>query len=138
MITLQLFDSAKTLLRKRLFALAIDTGLIFLTTMLIIRLIGKNPIIYYWTFIWTYMIYSILQDAYAGGTFGKRLMGLKILFTDTDTPRILSSAYRNILKLIVFFVGYQTLLTLPRSGFSGYHNKIARTRIVEAHQANQA
>lgn len=138
MITLQLFNSTKTLLRKRLFALAIDAGLIFLSTVVVTRIVGKSPIIYYWTFIWTYLTYSILLDAYAGGTPGKRLMGLKILFTDTNAPRIVSSAYRNILKLFVFFVGYQTLLTLPRSGFSGYHNKIARSKIVEIHQADPA
>lgn len=138
MITLQLFDSTKTLLRKRVFAMIIDVGLIFLITVVITRFVGKTPIIYYWTFIWTYLIYSILLDAYAGGTFGKRFMGLRILFTDTVTPRIRSSAYRNILKLFVFFVGYQTLLTLPRSGFSGYHNKIARSKIVEIHQADPA
>lgn len=129
MISLQFFDSNKTLLRKRLFAQLIDFLLIYLIAAILSPIVISFPLLYYTATYLIYLTYSVILDAYTEGTPGKKVMGLKIVF-DNPGSKLLPSLYRNTLKLFVFFNGYGTLMTLSRYGYSGYHNLIAHAQIV--------
>jgi hypothetical protein len=103
-------------------------GIVILLTILF----KPFGLLFSWMLLWTYLVYSILMDAYREGTVGKLYMGLKVVNTQEGTSKLITSFYRNVMKLIIAMFLYDTLLLILRKGYSGFHNKIARTMVVES------
>jgi uncharacterized RDD family membrane protein YckC len=131
MISIFIFDTTKVLFWKRLAAQFIDCSLVFLTVIVLTSWFTPLGSLFLWMLVWTYLIYSILMDAYREGTVGKLYMGLKVVNTQEGSSNLITSSYRNVMKLFIALFLYDILLLIIRKGYSGFHNKIAKTIIVE-------
>jgi uncharacterized RDD family membrane protein YckC len=131
MVSFFIFDTTKTLFRKRLFAQLIDCSLVFLTVIFLTSWFKQIGLLFYWMLLWVHLIYSILMDAYREGTLGKLYIGLKVVNTKKNTSKLFTSFYRNILKLFIAMFLYDILLVKLTKGYSGFHNKIAKTIVME-------
>ncbi|MBZ0246203.1 MAG: RDD family protein [Cyclobacteriaceae bacterium] len=124
------FDTSKTLFWKRLIAQFID--------FILISLIVTTYSIWYgnhgmgnWMLIWGYLFYSILMDAYASGTIGKWIMGLRVIMIAPSNSKLLTAFYRNYMKILLSIIGFDILLVPFIRGFSGIHNRVAQTRVIK-------
>lgn len=84
-----------------------------------------------WMLIWGYLLYSILMDAYAKGTIGKWIMGLRVIMINPGDSKLLTAFYRNYMKILLSIIGFDILLVPFIRGFSGIHNRVARTRVMK-------
>ena len=125
------FDTTKVLFWKRLLAQVIDWVLVFLTVIVLTILIRPLGQLFPWILFWTFLFYSVLMDAYREGTIGKLYMGLKVVKKEDNSSRLLTAFYRNFMKLFIALFLYEIMLLIFRKGYSGYHNKIAKTMVIE-------
>ena len=131
MISSFFFDTTKVLFRKRLFAQLIDYILVYVGVGVLTTGFSLIGPLFYWIWFWAYLIYAILMDAYRGGTVGKSSMGLKVINTQEGSSRLLTSFYRNVTKISIATFFWGIYLLIYRKGYSGFHNKIAGTKVVE-------
>jgi uncharacterized RDD family membrane protein YckC len=125
------FHTTKVLFRKRLLAQIIDCILVLLTVFVLTVFIKPIGFIFSWTLLWTYLIYAILMDAYREGTVGKMYMDLRIVRHKDHSSTLVTSFYRNFAKLFIALLVYGCWLLIYRNGYSGLHNKIAKTGVIE-------
>ncbi len=138
MVTNVLVKEKRELIWKRLFAFLFD---IFLVVLIVIAIHFLSPypipaLLSKWVLLISYLTYFVLYEYIQSGTPGKHLMGIKLFHTDKSSSYLLAIFFRNFLKMI-FFVEFSWLLYAPYG--QGFHNKIARIKIVEqsgdSHQA---
>jgi uncharacterized RDD family membrane protein YckC len=125
------FHTTKVHFWKRLFAQIIDCVLVLLTVFVFTVFFKPIGFIFSWALVWTYLLYSILMDAYRGGTVGKMYMDLKVVHHQENSSKLLTSFYRNFAKLFITLLLYDVWLLISRNGYSGLHNKIAKTSVIE-------
>jgi len=125
------FHTTKVHFWKRLFAQIVDCVLVLLTVFVLTVFIKPIGFIFSWAFFWTYLLYAILMDAYREGTVGKMYMDLKVVRHQENSSKLLTSFYRNFLKLFISLFLYDSWLLISRNGYSGLHNKIAKTIVIE-------
>ena len=131
MINFLVIETPKTLLWKRLAAQLIDFVLVFLASVVLVILFKPLGLIFGWILLFLFLLYSILMDAYRQGTIGKLYLGLRVIKNHGRPSKLLTSFYRNVTKLIITVFLFDIYLLLIRNGYSGFHNRIAGTAIVE-------
>jgi len=131
MISFLFFDTTKTLLWKRLAAQLIDFALVFLTGVVLVILFRPLGLIFWWTLLLLFLVYSTLMDAYREGTIGKLYLGLRVVKKHDRHSKLLTSFYRNVTKLFITIFLFDIYLLVIRNGYSGFHNRIAGTAIFE-------
>jgi uncharacterized RDD family membrane protein YckC len=131
MITNLLITETNSLLWKRLVAFVLDFLLVAVGTLAVVILLPQSingPAVIRWVFLGTFVAYSILFDYYRHGTPGKQIMRIKILYAYDKRSYLLTTFYRAFLKTIFFSTSFWMLGAPYRQGF---HNRVARCRIVE-------
>lgn len=129
MISFLFIDTTKTLV-WRLAAQLIDVVLVFLTSIILVALFRPLGLIFWWTVVWVFLLYSTLMDTYRQGTIGKLYLGLRVVKKHARSSKLLTSFYRNVTKLFIAIFLFEIYLLLIRKGYSGFHNRIAGTTIV--------
>jgi uncharacterized RDD family membrane protein YckC len=130
MITTILFWEKNGLLGKRILAFAFDLLLVGLMSV-VIPMLSPQPIptqLMRWVFIIVFLTYSILFDYYQHGTPGKHLMRIRISYTYEKRSYLLTTFYRDFLKLFCFL---EALWLFGAPCRQGFHNGVARCIIVE-------
>jgi len=130
MISFFTFETTKTLFWRRLIASLVDFVLVYLVTIILAVWITPLGYLFNWTFIWLLLLYGTIMDAYKEGTFGKMYVDLRVARQDNSKPKLIDAFYRNFMKLIISCFLYDILLLMIRRGYSGYHNKIAKTTVI--------
>jgi uncharacterized RDD family membrane protein YckC len=131
MLYLQTFETTKVLFWRRLAAQAIDGVVVFLLAIILTVFFRPSGQLFSWILAGTYLAYSIPMDTYRDGTVGKLYMGLTIVRRE-DSSKLLTSFYRNILKLLISVFLFDILFLIVRKGYSGLHNRFAKTAIAES------
>jgi uncharacterized RDD family membrane protein YckC len=130
MVTRTLITEKNSLLWKRITASFFDVIFVGLL-VLVIHMLSPKPVpvpMTKWIMLAVFMTYSILFDYYLHGTPGKHMMKIKILYTHDKRSYLLTTFYRNVLK-VVSFSGFYWMLGAPYR--QGLHNRIAKCMIVE-------
>ena len=130
MVTNALIKEINSLIWKRLIASLFDFFLVGLMT-LVIHMLSPAPIpapLSKWVLFGVFLTYSILFDYYQHGTPGKHIMKIKISYTYDKRSYLLTTFYRDFLKMIFFFEIFWMLTTPYRQGL---HNRIAKCQIIE-------
>jgi uncharacterized RDD family membrane protein YckC len=137
MFYLLTFETIKVVFWKRLAAQAIDCALVFLVAVVVAVFFNPSSQLFSWILAWTYLAYSIPLDTYRDGTVGKLCMGLTIVRKE-DSSKLLTSFYRNIFKLFISAFVFHLLFLIVRNGYSGLHNIVAKTKVVQRRVAPDA
>lgn len=124
------FETTNVLFWKRLVAQVIDILIVLTGVFLVVAWTSVRGVVFQWIVVWVYLVYSMLMDAYAEGTVGKLTIGLKVVMNKKKEPKLLTAFYRNFMKIILNGIGLDILLLPLRKGYSGWHNRVAKTRIV--------
>jgi uncharacterized RDD family membrane protein YckC len=130
MVTRTLITEKNSLLWKRVTASFFDVTLVGLL-VLVIHMVSPKPVpvpLTKWIVLGVFMTYSILFDYYQYGTPGKHMMKIKILYTYDKRSYLLTTFYRNVLK-VTSLLGMYWVLGAPYR--QGLHNRIAKCMIVE-------
>lgn len=114
----------------RLIAQLLDIILVFFVVAIFMLAFPIPGQLFKWIFLWTYLGYSILMDAYKQGTVGKLYMGLKVIKTSELRSDLLTSFYRNLIKILTAFMLWDAILILLIAGRIGIHNTIAKSTVV--------
>ncbi len=81
-----------------------------------------------------FVFYSLFADSSKfQGTFGKKIMGLKVVNEDGSKISIQTSAIRNLFKIISFlalYIGFIWIFFNKKR--KGWHDIIAKTKVVKA------
>ena len=115
---------------RRLLAQLIDFSLTYIVVVMLVMWFTPRELAFHWMLLWAYLIYGSLMDAY-GGTFGKMAMGLRVTMNDGSELTILTAFYRNFTKILFTISGFEILLLPLMKGYSGFHNRVAKTLIVK-------
>lgn len=137
MITNTLITEKTPLLWKRLVASLFDFLLVGLIT-LVVHMLSPKPIpapLSKWVLFGVYMTYAVLFDYYQHGTPGKHIMKIKIVYSYPKRSYLLTTFYRDFLKVIFFMEVFWMLLMPYRQGL---HNRIAKCMIIENITRNDA
>jgi uncharacterized RDD family membrane protein YckC len=112
-------------------AQAIDLVLVFLIVILLHAFWRIPAPLFKWILLWTYLIYSVLMDCYYDGTIGKLYLNMKVIRTSDNRSKLLTSFYRNLIKIFLGFLLFDSILILAVVGHLGIHNKIAGCAVVD-------
>lgn len=123
------FNTKKVLFWKRLIAQFIDFVLINFLVITYSMLFGDKGLSF-WINLWALLFYGVLMDTYTGGTIGKWILGLKVVMSNQETTQLSAMFFRNYTKVLLGIIGFNFLLVPLFRGFSGIHNRIAKTSVI--------
>ena len=102
---------------------------------------GSRPVLFRFT-VWDIVFwalaaaYFVLLTAFAGGTLGKKAMGLRVVTKTGEKPAFLTILWRETFARYlsgILFIGYLLCAADPENG--ALHDRICDTRVVYAREA---
>jgi len=116
---------------RRLIAQGIDVTLVFLTIIVTVVIVRYSTLaMFLGTVVGIQLTYSTLMDCYYGGTVGKLYLKIKVV-TTSKRPRLLTSFYRNFIKMIIGVLLFESILLFLLVEYVGIHNFMSDCKVID-------